>query len=425
MDNLDFSSLSEDFRKSGGLGSKIRPFFPIFGQHQEQTLCYLDSAASSQKPKVVIDRLVHYLSYEHANIHRGAYRLSSEATANYDSARHTVARFLNASTDESIVFTKGATEAVNLVAHSFEEYFSPGDVILLSLLEHHSNIVPWQLLAARKGLKIEWIGVNKDASLDLDDFRSKLKIFKPRLVSVTAVSNAFGTVVPLEDVVDQAHEIGAKVLIDASQAVMHRPFDVQSLQADFLAFTGHKIYGPTGIGVLYAREDLLEKMNPFQGGGDMIETVSTEGSTWAKGVRKFEAGTPPIAEAIALGTAIDFISAIGFDRIIAHESNLFKKAYSLLSSEPGVTVYGPASGGGLQASILSFSVDGIHPHDLATIADSFNVQIRAGHHCAMPAMKALGLRSTARASIGLYSDIYDFERLIEAIRHSRKLLGPK
>lgn len=402
-------------------GKSIRAAFPLFAQDMVNPPAYLDSAASTQKPSVVIERFRRYLSFEHANIHRGAYRLSANATRSYDAAREKVAAFIGASQPESVVFTGGTTFAINMVAYAFEDYFSEGDTILLSYLEHHSNIVPWQMLAERRRLNIEWCKVDPDASLNMDDYLRCLKEYKPRLVALTSVSNAFGSVVSVPQVVEEAHRAGAKVLIDVAQASAHMPLNLSEWGVDFAAFSAHKMYGPTGIGALYGRPELLEQMKPFLGGGDMIERVTTEGTTFAEAPRKFEAGTPPIAEAIAFGAAIDFLQAVDIKKIGEHEHRIFEIAFERFQSEPGVTVYGPATTGKDQASILSFNVDGIHPHDLATVADSKNVQLRAGHHCAMPAMKRLGLQSTARISLGVHSDEDDIDAVLEAIRHARKL----
>ena len=403
-------------------GEQIRNRFPIFqNKGGERPLAYLDTAASSQKPDVVIDRLVRYYSCEHANIHRGAYRLSADATIEYEAARKAVAEFVNAPSVESIVFTRGATESVNLVSRGLEKLFHPGDVLLLTIVEHHSNIVPWQLLAARRGLSIEFVNAREDASLDFDDFRRKLNRFNPKLFAVTHVSNAFGSVMPIGELSDLAHQHGAKVLVDAAQSAAHMKIDLQSIAPDFLVFSGHKMYGPTGIGVLYANPEMLEYMDPFLGGGDMIETVTIEGSTWAAAPQKFEAGTPPIAEAVGLASAIRFIADIGLGRIAEYEHSLFGEAWELLKAEEGVVLYGPANSGKEQASIISFNVEGIHAHDLSTVADDFNVQFRSGHHCAMPAMKRFGLQSTARASFGVYSTIDDVKQLCQAIRFARKL----
>jgi cysteine desulfurase/selenocysteine lyase len=405
--------------KNNQLGLNIRAQFPIFNQSGGH-LAFLDSAASSQKPEVVVDRVANYLKFEHANIHRGAYRLSAYATEAYEAARKRVAQFLGAGDERSIVFGKNATEMINLVAYSYGEKLNSGDRILLTLLEHHSNIVPWQMLASRRGVKVDFAAINEDASLNLDDFRLKVREGRPKLVSFVAHSNAFGTVLPVKEMIEVAHSVGARVLVDATQYVVHSQVDVESLNADFLVFTGHKLYGPTGVGVLYGKPELLEEMGPFLGGGDMIEQVTTEGSTWAEIPRRFEAGTPAIAEVIGLATAIDFVQEIGLDRIAAHENAVHDYAIEQLSKEPGVKIYGPR-GAGAQRSIVPFNVEGVHPHDLGTIFDSANVQIRAGHHCAMPALRALKLQATARASLAVYSDIEDIDALCFGIREARRI----
>jgi len=405
------------------LGLELRPEFPIFSNPAPRPLSYLDTAASSQKPSRVIDRLSHYLAHEHANIHRGAYGLSARATENYDIAKRKIAAFIGAPFEHCIVFTKGTTESVNLVAYAFEDHFKEGDTILLTLLEHHSNIVPWQLLSQRKKLNLVFTQITDDGALDLKDLKQKLTKHRPKLLATTHIANSLGTLVPLEEVLGEAKKVNCKVFLDAAQSAAHTRINVKSLDLDFMAFSGHKFYGPTGIGVLYAKEELLQQMKPFQAGGDMIRTVTTEGSTFAEFAQKFEAGTPAIAEAIAFGEAVDFLEELGVENIQKHEDNLFKQAFELLRKEAGVTLYGPALKGGAQASIISFNVDKIHPHDLSTVADEFNVQFRSGHHCAMPTLKRLGIPSSARISLGVYSDAQDFAALLEAIRHARKMFA--
>lgn len=400
---------------------EVRSKFPIFS-NVSVNLAYLDSAASAQKPKAVIDRMMHYLEYEHANIHRGAYRLSSEATLAFENVRKNVADFIGAESDRSIVFTRGVTESINLIARSLENYFQEGDVILLSLLEHHSNIVPWQLLAQRKKLKIEFVSISDVGELDYDDYLSKLKQLKPKLVSITMLSNALGTVVNSELIVSAARESGALVVLDAAQSIGHSKINVKSLDADFLAFSGHKIYGPTGIGGLYVQEAAYSFMEPFMGGGDMIVTVSTEGSTWAEPPQKFEAGTPAIAEVMGLGAALDFMRLIGWDYLKNHEEELLLYAFERLSKIPDFEIYGPITKGREQSSIISFNITGIHPHDFATIADTHNVQIRAGHHCAMPLLKALNLDASARMSIGMYTTNEDIDQLVAAVESAKRIL---
>ena len=405
------------------LGLGIRPQFPVFAANGG-ALAYLDTAASSQKPISVIDRMSEYLRSQHANIHRGAYVLSAHATELYDEARAKVASFIGAKKPEEVVFVRGATEGINLVAHGIEKQIKPGDPILLSLLEHHSNIVPWQMLASRTGAKVHFADIHDDGSLDFADFKKKLSALKPKIVGITAMSNALGSITPLEQVIAESHKTGALVVVDGAQGVAHLELDVDAMDIDFLSASAHKLYGPTGVGFLYGKAALLEMLEPFQGGGDMIASVTTEGSTWAEVPRKFEAGTPAIAEAVAFGSAVDFVLAAGTKEIARHEDRIFHYGLERLLAEPDVTVFGPITRGGKQASILSFTVKGVHPHDLATVLDeSHKVQIRAGHHCAMPLLKRLGLQSTARASVGIYSATEDFDRLIEGIKHARKMFS--
>lgn len=405
------------------LGRQVRHLFPIFDLGSGVPIRYLDSAATSQKPRCVINRLTEFYSKENANIHRGAYRLSGEATARYEDVRNIVAKFIGASSPRSIVFCKGTTEAINLIAHSLGKRLSAGDTILLTILEHHSNIVPWQLLARERNLRVVYADCDDHARFSLDDFKKRLSADKPKIVAFTHVANAFGTVLPVGEMVSLCREHGAYTVIDAAQSVPHLSLNVEALGVDCAAFSAHKLYGPTGVGVLYGRESLLESLEPYQGGGDMIRVVTTEGSQWADVPHKFEAGTPPIAEVIGLGAAVQFLTEIGIERVAAHEHRLLLNAVERLSSEPGVTVYGPAMAGGEQASAVAFNLQGIHSHDVATVADSFNVQLRSGHHCAMPALRRLGIDSTSRISFGMYSDEDDLDPLLEAIRKARKIFG--
>lgn len=400
-------------------GIPARAHFPFFTEGPGG--CYLDSAATTQKPAQVIDSIRHTLIHANANVHRGAYRLSALASELYDEARSKIARYIGASGDRSIVFVRGATEGINLVAYGSEALFNCGDVILLTLLEHHSNIVPWQLLAKRRDLKIEFVDIKDDGSLDVEDFKKKVTELKPKLVAVTQLANSLGTVTPIGELVSFAQRNGAKVLVDGAQGAVHLGVDVEALGCDYYVFSGHKIYGPTGIGVLYAKPERLEEMQPFQGGGDMISYVSVEGSGWAEIPQRFEAGTPAFPEAIALGAAIDFVSAFDREEVKRHEHNLLEEAISLLKDEPGVTLYGPSTTGGEQAAVVSFSIDLVHPHDFATIADTHNVQIRAGNHCAMPTLRRLGVQATARISFGLYSASEDLIAVRDAIRQARAM----
>jgi cysteine desulfurase/selenocysteine lyase len=400
-------------------GMAARAHFPFFTEGPGG--CYLDSAATTQKPAQVIDSIRHTLIHANANVHRGAYRLSAMASELYDEARVKIARYIGAASEKSIVFVRGATEAVNLVSYGSELHFNAGDVILLTLLEHHSNIVPWQLLAKRRGLKIEFADIKDDGRLDVEDFKRKVIELKPKLVAVTQLANSLGTVTPIAQLVSFAQANGSKVLVDGAQGAVHLGVDVEALGCDYYVFSGHKIYGPTGIGVLYAKPERLEEMRPFQGGGDMISYVSVEGSGWAEIPQRFEAGTPAFPEAIALGAAIDFVSGFDREEVRRYEHDLLHEAISLLKNEPGVTLYGPATTGGEQAAVLSFSIDLVHPHDFATIADTHNVQIRAGNHCAMPALRRLGVQATARMSFGVYSAVEDLIAARDAIRQARAM----
>jgi len=397
-----------------------RADFPGLLTPQGEPGHYLDTAATAQKPQAVIEAMARALGPDYATVHRGVYARSAEMTLAYEAARRRVAGFLGGQENE-IVFTRGATEAINLVAQRLPR--DGRDRVLVSALEHHSNIVPWQQLAARRNARVVFADVTADGALNRQDFLAKLKESKPKIVGLTALSNALGTVIPVEELVAAAHEVGALVLIDGAQAVLHGVVDVRALNADFFVFSGHRLYGPTGVGVLYGKKAHLDRFEPFLGGGDMIRTVTVNGSTWADTPQKFEAGTPPIAEVIRLGAAIDFLNGIGVRAVQAYEEELFLYGWELLKGEPGVTVYGPKRVGGEQQSILSFNVGGVHAHDLSTIADSLKVQIRGGHHCAMPLLQRLGIPASARASLGLYTVKDDFQPLIEAIRRARKMFG--
>lgn len=402
-------------------GKAAREHFPFFTEGPAG--CYLDSAATTQKPRVVIDSLRDVLINHNANVHRGAYRLSAVATEMYDESRKKIARYINAPSERSIVFVRGATEAINLVAYGSEHLFKAGDVILVTLLEHHSNIVPWQMLAKRRGLTVAFTEMTADGQLDMDDFKKKVATLKPKLVAATQLANSLGTITPIEDIVRIAKESGAQVLVDGAQGVTHLGVDVQALGCDFYVFSGHKMYGPTGIGVLYGRPERLEAMQPFQGGGDMISYVSVEGSGWAEVPQRFEAGTPAFPEAIALGAAVDFLARFSRTEINKHEADLVQHAIELLRGEEGVTLHGPGATGGKQTSVCSFSIDLVHPHDFATIADTHNVQIRAGNHCAMPALRKLGVPATVRMSFGIYSCESDLSAVVDAIRGARKMFA--
>lgn len=407
-----------------GSFDNIRDHFPIFAAHSnsEFPLAYLDTAASAQKPRIVIERLTNYLSFEHANIRRGAYRLSSQASINYEESRAAIARFVGAPKSSNIVFTRGTTEGINLVARSLERVLGRGDSVLLTELEHHSNIVPWQLLQARTGVALHYGAITADCAIDTTDLIAKIHSLRPKLLSITWLSNAFGSWSDLKPIIAAAKSVGSWVLVDAAQVVAHYTVNAEELGADFLVFSGHKMYGPTGVGVLFVAERMYEFMEPFCGGGDMIERVSIGGSTWAKPPHKFEAGTPAIAEVIALRSSVDFLQQFGVQAISEQIERVWQFGLKTLSELPGVTVYGSKDPARHKA-VLAFNIDGIHPHDVASVADSFNVQLRAGHHCAMPALHRLGLDATVRASVGIYSTAGDFNQLALAIKKVQQVFG--
>ncbi|HRL22207.1 cysteine desulfurase [Alcaligenes sp. SDU_A2] len=398
-----------------------RADFPILARPvRGQRLSYLDNGATTQKPRSVIEAEARFYEQSNANIHRGVHWLSQQATDLYDKARSTVRAFLNAARDEEIVFTRGTTESINLVAYSWGmDNLKAGDEILLTGLEHHSNIVPWQLVAQRTGAVIRVVPVLDNGELDLDAYRQLLGD-KTRLVGLVHVSNALGTINPVTEMTHLAHQYGAKVLLDGAQSAPHGVVDVQALDCDFYTFSAHKLYGPTGMGALYVRYDILDRMSPWMGGGDMITTVSFERSQYAPVPQRFEAGTPNIAGAIVMAAAIDYLTAIGMERIAAHEAVLLDYATEALLSMSGVRIVGTARH---KAGIVSFLVDGIHPHDLGTILDMDGVAVRAGHHCAMPLMTRFGIPGTARASFALYNDFADIDALVASLRKAQKLFG--
>ncbi|MBN8442278.1 MAG: cysteine desulfurase [Thauera sp.] len=395
--------------------------FPILSRPvRGKRLAYLDNAATTQKPEGVIEAERRFYRESNANIHRGVHWLSEHATDLYEGARERVRSFLNAARMEEIVFTRGTTESINLVAQSWaRNTLQPGDEILLTAMEHHSNIVPWQFVCEQTGAVLKVVPITDDGELVLEAFDELLGP-RTRLLAITQVSNALGTVNPLAPLIRRAHAVGARVLVDGAQAVAHLPVDVRALGCDFYAFSGHKLYGPTGIGVLYARQELLAVMPPWQGGGSMIETVSFEHSTFAPAPQRFEAGTPNIAGAVALATAIDYVLEIGLERIGAHEHALLAKASAAVQALPGVRIIGNAAH---KASVLSLVVEGIHPHDLGTILDADGVAIRAGHHCAMPVMTRYGIAGTARASFALYNNDADVDALIAGLRKAQDMFG--
>ena len=395
--------------------------FPILSRPvRGRRLAYLDNGATTQKPLAVIQAESQYYEQSNANIHRGVHWLSQHATDLYDQGRESVRRLLNASRPEEIVFTRGTTESINLVAYSWGwANLKEGDEVLVTGMEHHSNIVPWQLLCERTGAHLRVVPVTDSGELDLNEYRALLNA-RTRLVGIVHVSNALGTINPVEEMTRLAHEAGALVLVDGAQAVAHQVVDVQAIDCDFYVFSGHKLYGPTGMGALYARYDILKNMPPWQGGGDMIHTVSFERSTYADVPQRFEAGTPNIAGVVAMDAAIQYVQSVGLDAIAAYEHDLLQSATEQLLTLPGIRLIGTAAA---KAGILSFVVDGIHPHDLGTILDTEGVAIRAGHHCAMPLMTRFGIPGTARASLALYNTEEDVKALISALRKAQKLFG--
>lgn len=389
--------------------------FPIFKEQPD--LVYLDSAATSFKPHVVLDAMNDYYTKYGANVHRGLYDLTTKATTAYENSRKTVSDFIRAKSEKEIIFTHGATDAINMLSQSFSErYLNPGDEIILSLLEHHSNIVPWQMIANKKKCIIKFIEINKDGTLKIDQL-SKLLTRRTKIIALSHVSNALGTITSLRPIIQKAHAVNAKVLIDAAQSVPHMPIDVSYLDCDFLVFSGHKMCGPTGIGVLYGKEHLLNEMQPVFGGGDMVLEVHKTSSVWNDLPWKFEAGTPPIAEAIGLTAAIEYLKTIGMNRIRDHEKKLLRLAIDELRNIPEINLYGPCDPD-VQSGVLSFGIEGIHPHDIADILNNDNVAIRAGHHCCMPLMDELKIPATARASFYLYNtdeDIFKFTAALKKV----------
>jgi cysteine desulfurase/selenocysteine lyase len=394
----------------------IRADFPVLARehHPGTPLVYLDNAATTQKPHAVIEQLDRYYREYNANVHRGIHLLSEEATAGYEEARLKVKRFINAASKREVIFTRGTTESLNLVAQAWgRANLGPGDVVLSTVMEHHSNIVPWQILAEERGFSLRFLGITPDGKLDLDEFWHILESERVKLVTVMAVSNVLGTVNPVADMARLAHAHGALMLVDAAQAVPHMPLDVQALDADFVAFSGHKMAGPTGIGVLYGKRALLDAMPPWMGGGDMISRVTLTGSAWNELPYKFEAGTPSIAEAIGLGYAVDYLSALGLDAIHAHEQTLTEYALDRLTEVPGLTVYGPDAD--QRGAVAAFTMQGIHAHDVAQMLDMVGIAVRAGHHCAMPLHQHLGIAASARASFYLYNTTQEIDALIDGL----------
>ncbi len=402
---------------------EIRKDFPILArQVHGKPLVYLDSTASSQKPLAVIEAMSGYYETTHANVHRGVYEISEEATARMERARVKTARFINARQSKQVIFTRNTTESINLVAYSWGyANIKPGDLIVLTEMEHHSNLVPWQLLAQRTGARLEFVPITDDGLLRLDVYEQLLQQ-QPKLVAFAHMSNVLGTINPAREMIAQAHAAGALVLIDAAQSVPHMPVDVQALDVDFLCFSSHKMLGPTGIGVLYGKRDLLEAMPPFMGGGDMIRTVGLRQSTWNDLPWKFEAGTPAIAEAIGLGAAVDYLNALGMENVLQHEQRITAYAMEQLRKVPGLTIYGPDVP--QRGGVISFTLGDIHPHDLASILDQeVGVAIRAGHHCAQPLMERFGLSATARASFYVYTIESDVDTLVQGLHKALEIFN--
>lgn len=399
----------------------LREDFPLLSRQMHgKPLVYLDNAATTQKPNAVIERINHYYRQENANVHRGIYELSERATQAYEDTRDKVKRFLNARQREEIIFVRGTTEAINLVAQSFARpRLKPGDEILISAMEHHSNIVPWQIVCKQTGALLKVIPINDSGEIIQDQYRALLNE-NTRLVAITHISNALGTINPVKEMIALAHTNDIPVLLDGAQAVPHLPVDVQVLDCDFYAFSSHKIYGPTGLGVLYGKRSYLEDMEPYQGGGDMISHVSFENTEYNVLPYKFEAGTPHIEGVVGFGAALDYVSAIGLDHILAHEQQLLDYAAEALQPIEGLRIIGTANN---KASIISFVMNTAHPHDISTIMDYEGVAIRAGHHCAMPVMERFKVPATARASMAFYNNEADINRLVEGIMQVKKIFG--
>jgi cysteine desulfurase / selenocysteine lyase len=406
----------------------IRKDFPILDRvvHGDKPLVYLDNAATSQKPRQVIDALVTYYERHNANVHRGIHTLAEEATGMYEAARDKVAAFISAPSRDEVIFTKNSSEAMNLVARVLGDAappyrVGPGDEIVISEMEHHSNIVPWHQLASRTGATVRWFTITEDGRLDLSTLD---EVITPRtkIVSMVHVSNLLGTINPVEAVIRRAHEVGALVLLDCSQSAPHLPLDVQALGADFVAFTGHKMLGPTGIGVLWGRLELLRDLPPFLGGGEMIELVTMERSTFAQPPHKYEAGTPPIAEAVGLGAAVDYLTGVGMSAIAEHEAFLTRYVLDELASVEGLRIIGPPTAEGRVAEV-SFALEGVHPHDVGQVLDEYGIAVRVGHHCARPAVVRFGIPATTRASFYLYNTPAEVDALIKGLAQVKKVFG--
>ena len=398
---------------------QIRSDFPILKlKIDDKQLVYFDNAASSQMPKVVMDRMLRYQTIEHANINRAVHYLSETATAEYEKSRHKLKNFINANEDREIIFTSGTTDAINLVAHSYgRKFISSGDEIILTVLEHHSNIVPWQMLAKENGAKIRVVPINDTGELLIDEYK-KLFNKNTKLVGVTHVSNAIGTINPIKEMIEFAHAHGVPVLVDGAQAAPHMKIDVQELNCDFYTFSGHKLCGPTGIGILYGKANQLNRMKPFKGGGDMITSVTFEKTIYNTIPHKFEAGTPPIAAAIGFGAAIDYLSSIDLSTIEAYEQSLINYATEQINNIPGIRIIGSAAE---KVAVLSFSVDGVHPHDIGTLLNQEGIAVRTGHHCAQPVMQHFKVPATTRASFSFYNSMAEIDALITGIQKVQKV----
>ena len=406
--------------------ARIRRDFPILKREVASgaRLVYLDNAATSQRPVQVLAEITRFYRDHNANIHRGVHTLSVEATELYEQARTKVARFIGAGDPREIIFTRNTTESINLVAHSWaRKFLKPGDEVVVSEIEHHSNIVPWQMLRDERGITLKYIPMLPDGTLDLDAAQSIITE-RTRLVSITAMSNALGTIVPLDVIVARAKAVGALVLVDGAQSVPHMPVDVQSMGIDFLAFSGHKMLAPFGIGVLWGRLPLLDSMDPFMGGGDMILTVSMDHSTWADVPAKFEAGTPNVGDAVALGAAVDYLAALGMDEVRRHEREITDYALRRLADVPGVTIFGVPDAAG-RGGVISFELEGVHPHDIGQVLDTRGVAIRTGHHCAQPVMLALNVPATARASFYIYNTTDEVDALASGLEEVGRFFGVK
>lgn len=401
--------------------NKVRADFPLLKEEMRgKPIVFLDSAASSQKPTVVIDAISEYYNHQHANVHRGVYELSQEATDAFELGRERVRSFLNADSTDEIIFTRGTTESINLVASCYgRKFLEKGDEVIISTLEHHSNIVPWQMICEERGAVLKVIPIDDQGDIIIDEYK-KLLSAKTKIVSIVHISNALGTINPVKEVIDLAHEQDIPVLIDGAQATLHEKIDVQELDADFYAFSGHKVYGPTGIGVLYGKRRWLDAMPPYQGGGEMIKTVSFEKTTYNELPFKFEAGTPDISGVIGLGIALEYVKSLGYENIGEHESELLRYATEKLLEIPGLRIVGTSKN---KASVISFLIDGTHPYDIGTILDKLGIAVRTGHHCTQPLMKRFEIPGTVRASFAVYNNKEDIDRLVEGVTRAARMLA--